>query len=185
MTHYQDIHLLPDEMTGAPVLMNLLFGRLHGALVQLRSADIGVSFPEVGRTLGNRLRLHGPQPALAQLDALPWPGPLASHIRKEKVLPVPERVQGHRTVSRRQFKSSPERLRRRLARRHGLSAEEAARRIPDQTARMTDLPFIQLKSASTGQHFRLFIEHGPLREHASPGSFSPYGLSATATVPWF
>lgn len=185
MTHYQDIDLLPDEMTGAPVLMNLLFGRLHGALVQLRCSVIGVSFPEVGRTLGSRLRLHGPQQALAQLDALPWPGSLASHIRKGTVLPAPERVQGYRTVSRKQFKSSPERLRRRLARRHQLSAEEAAQRIPDQTMRMTDLPFIQLKSASTGQHFRLFIEHGLLREQASPGRFSLYGLSASATVPWF
>ena len=66
-----------------------------------------------------------------------------------------------------------------------VSLEEAARRIPDEVAQRTDLPFIQLKSSSTGQHFRLFVEHGALQEHATPGAFSLYGLSSTATVPWF
>lgn len=185
MTHYQDIHLLPDEATGAPVLMGLLFARLHEALVRLRSNAIGVSFPEVERTLGARLRLHGDETHLSRLDELNWPGPLASHILKKPILPVPECVRGYRTVSRRQFKSCPERLRRRLARRHGLSAEEAAQRISDCVARTTDLPFVQLKSASTGQRFRLFVEHGVVRDHACQGSFSAYGLSATTTIPWF
>lgn len=185
MTHYQDIHLVPDEMTGAPVLMSLLFSRLHLALVQLHSTSIGVSFPELGRTLGACLRLHGQQPSLVQLEALSWPGPLASHIRSGDVLPVPEKIQGYRTVSRRQFKSNPDRLRRRFARRHNLSVEEAAQYVPDGVTRMTDLPFLQVKSASTGQHFRLFVEHGCLREQDCPGSFSLYGLSATATIPWF
>lgn len=185
MTHYQDIRLLPDEMAGASVLMSLLFGRLHGALVRLGRTDIGVSFPEAERTLGGVLRLHGPQGALSQLEALSWLGPLASHARKGEIRPVPEKVQGYRTVSRRQFKSSPERLRRRLARRHSLSPEEAERRIPDSLARISGLPFIQLKSSSTGQHFCLFVEHGELQKEAQAGDFSLYGLSATATVPWF
>ena len=185
MTHYQDIRLLPDEVTNSTVLMNMLFSRLHVALVKLHKGDVGVSFPEIGKTLGTCLRLHGQQSALLQLDALAWPGALASHIYKDDVLPVPKKVQGYRTVSRKQFKSSPERLRKRLARRHNLSKEEALQRIPDCVARMTDLPFIQIKSASTGQRFRLFVENGLLREQASFGSFSMYGMSAKATIPWF
>lgn len=185
MTHYQDIHLLPDEETGAPVLMSLLFARFHAALVQLHCTSIGISFPEVGRTLGGCLRLHGLQASLLQLDGLSWCGPLASHLHKGDVLPVPERVQGYRTVSRKQFKSNPERLRRRLVRRHHLSPEEAELRIPDHLAHMTDLPFLQVKSASTGQRFRLFVEHGQLQEQSCAGGFSLYGLSATTTIPWF
>ena len=50
---------------------------------------------------------------------------------------------------------------------------------------MTDLPFLQVKSASTGQHFRLFVEHGQLQEQSCSGGFSLYGLSATTTIPWF
>ena len=185
MTHYQDIHILPDEVTEAPILMGLVFVRLHMALVRLRSTSIGVSFPEVKRTLGACLRLHGSESHLVQLDELNWPGPLTTHIFKETILSVPKNILGYRTVSRRQFKSSPDRLRRRLARRHGLSTEEAEQRIPDQIARTTDLPFIQLKSASTGQRFFLFVEHGTLQERDCPGRFSTYGLSSVATIPWF
>ncbi|WP_075204014.1 type I-F CRISPR-associated endoribonuclease Cas6/Csy4, partial [Serratia marcescens] len=42
-----------------------------------------------------------------------------------------------------------------------------------------------LKSLSTGQHFRLFVKQGQLQEKPTPGVFSFYGLSASATVPWF
>lgn len=185
MTHYQDIHIQPDEETTAPILMGLLFARLHNALVGLRSDRIGVSFPEFGRTLGACLRLHGSEAYLAQLDELAWPRVLAGYIHKGPILPVPEHIQGYRTVSRKQCKSSPERLRRRLAIRHQISLEEAARRIPDDAAQRMNLPFVQLRSSSTGQHFRLFVEHGALQEHATPGAFSLYGLSSTATVPWF
>lgn len=185
MTHYQDIHLSPNEETGAPVLMSMLFARLHGALVHLRSTSIGVSFPEVERTLGACLRLHGQETELSRLDDLDWIGPLASHAFKEAIAPVPDCVQGYRTVSRRQFKSSPERLMRRHARRHGLSAEEAGRQVLDQQGQRSALPFVQLKSSSTGQRFCLFVEHGALQEQECPGSFSAYGLSATATIPWF
>ena len=185
MTHYQDIHLLPDEETGVPVLMSMLFGRFHAALVQLHCTSIGISFPEVERTLGGCMRLHGLQAALSQLDGLSWFGPLASHLCKGDILPVPEKVQGYRTVSRKQFKSNSERLRRRLVRRHHLSPKEAALRIPDHLAHMTNLPFLQVKSSSTGQRFRLFIEHGHLQGQSCPGNFSLYGLSATTTIPWF
>lgn len=49
----------------------------------------------------------------------------------------------------------------------------------------TDLPWLNLRSLSTGQSFRLFIRHGELLSAPVVGMFSTYGLSATATVPWF
>lgn len=185
MTHYQDILLKPDEMAEETVLMNLLFGRLHKALASLGSSDVGVSFPDVGRTLGSILRLHGSKDALSRLDGLSWPGPLKDHIHKGNIAPVPDEVQGYRTVSRKQFKSSPERLRRRLVKRHNLSPAEAVTKIPDTLVAMSDLPFIQLKSSSTGQRFRLFVDHGTLRQKPCIGKFSHYGLSPEATIPWF
>ncbi|WP_152482130.1 type I-F CRISPR-associated endoribonuclease Cas6/Csy4, partial [Dickeya sp. DW 0440] len=36
-----------------------------------------------------------------------------------------------------------------------------------------------------GQPFLLFVEHGPLQDTPVAGVFSSYGLSATATIPWF
>lgn len=68
-------------------------------------------------------------------------------------------------------------------RRHDLSEEEARKRIPDTVARALDLPFVTLRSQSTGQHFRLFIRHGPLQVTAEEGGFTCYGLSKGGFVP--
>ncbi|MEG1655801.1 MAG: type I-F CRISPR-associated endoribonuclease Cas6/Csy4, partial [Hafnia sp.] len=38
---------------------------------------------------------------------------------------------------------------------------------------------------STGQMFPLFIRQGKAQSHPQAGTFSSYGLSSTATVPWF
>lgn len=90
-----------------------------------------------------------------------------------------------RGVRRVQAKSSPGRLRRRLMRRHDISEQAARQRIPDSAAETLQLPFVQLRSTSTGQSFRLFIAHTPAEPYAVEGVFSAYGLSQTATVPWF
>ncbi|MGV2442369.1 type I-F CRISPR-associated endoribonuclease Cas6/Csy4, partial [Bacillus atrophaeus ATCC 9372] len=81
--------------------------------------------------------------------------------------------------------SSPERLRRRFAKRHQLSEAEARERIPDSAAQMLKLPYLQLRSHSTGQHFRLFLQLGAAQEHPIAGTFNSYGLSQSATLPWF
>ncbi len=42
-----------------------------------------------------------------------------------------------------------------------------------------------MKSLSSQQQFKLFIRHGDLLTEPVKGEFSSYGLSATATIPWF
>jgi CRISPR-associated endonuclease Csy4 len=91
----------------------------------------------------------------------------------------------HRIVRRVQAKSNPERLRRRLAKRKNITLEQARELIPENAAQKLNLPFVTLQSASTGKLFRLFIEHMPVQPESQNGDFSFYGLSSTATVPWF
>ena len=69
--------------------------------------------------------------------------------------------------------------------RKSITEAEAREAIPDTVEERLELPFVVLTSQSTGQKFRLFIEHGPLRERPAQGRFSHYGLSRIATVPWF
>jgi CRISPR-associated endonuclease Csy4 len=167
--------------------MSALFNKLHLALVARRSEHIGVSFPAVQSNpvwLGNCLRLHGDQTTLAELMTLNWLAGVRDHVRATAVLAVPSNVR-FRTVSRVQAKSNPERLRRRQMRRHGLSADEALSRVPDTATERLHVPYVQLHSQSTTQSFRLFIRHGALFETATVGTFGAYGLSATATIPWF
>lgn len=187
MNHYVDVDVRPDADFPATQLMSALYGRLHRALVSAGTKELGVSFPQTGsdpRHLGCRMRLHGTSAALAALLASDWLKGMRDHVDMTPVLPVPAQAT-HRKVYRVQTKSSPERLRRRFMRRHGGSQEEAQARIPDDVARFARWPSVDLRSASTGQSFKLFIAHGPEQPEPEAGSFSAYGLSQGSTIPWF
>lgn len=187
MDHYIDITVLLDPEFPPTTLMNALFSKLHRGLVDYGGRDIGVSFPEVvqiKRTLGQRLRLHGTRDGLGRLIAIGWMQGIRDHVSVTPIQPVPAEVQ-YRVVRRVQAKSSPERLRRRLMFRKSIDAETARTLVPDSAARVLDLPHVEVVSHTTGQRFRLFIEHGHPIQTASPGTFGTYGLSTSATVPWF
>lgn len=187
MDHYVDIEVRPDPEFPASQLMSALYAKLHRALVAQGCKRIGVSLPGVegvGAHLGTCIRLHGELATLTTLLASDWLAGMRDHVALTPPARVPDSAQ-HRVVKRVQVKSNPERLRRRLMRRHALSEQEAYQRIPDEVARFTHLPFVQLRSTSTGQPFRLFIDHGPILPGAIPGDFNAYGLSQEATIPWF
>lgn len=187
MNYYVDIDLRPDPEFPPNQLMSALYAKLHRALVARDSADIGVSFPGFDAKaphLGTCLRLHGELSAVSELMASAWLTSMRDHIETTDPAAVPGNSQ-FRIVRRVQAHSNPERMRRRLMRRQQIDEAQARLRIPDSTAEFLELPFVQLCSTSTGQPFRLFIEHGPLRSEQASGTFSAYGLSPSATVPWF
>jgi len=188
MDHYIDIHLRPDPEFPAHQLMAALYAKLHRGLAQLRLTSVGVSFPgyqEKPPSLGETLRLIGPEQDLARLMAQAWLQGMRDHAEVKDLAPVPKDAV-HRSLRRVQAKSSPERLRRRQMRRHGLSEDQARARVPDTAAEALRLPFVTLRSASNGQTFPLFLQLGPPVPITPPkGDFNAYGLSSTATIPWF
>ena len=189
MTHYLELCLRLDPEFPAPMLMGALYSKLHRGLAELEADDIGVSLPthQTGvraRKPGDILRLHGTAERLEQLMATDWLKGMHDHVQVADVSRVPADTE-YRTVRRRQFKTNADRLRRRRMRRHGVSEAEAIEAIPDSVEQRVCLPFIQVRSASTGQRFCLFIEHGPKQSTPQPGQFNSYGLSPEATVPWF
>lgn len=187
-THYLDIQLRPNPELAAPHLLGGLYGRLHRALVQAQSQEIGVSFPrhdDRQPSLGNQLRLHGAAAALERLMAGAWLRGMEDYLERSPIQPVPATAQ-YRVVSRVQAKSNVDRLRRRAIKRHGLTVQEAEARLPLAAEERLALPFITLGSISTDQPaFPLFIRHGPVLSSSTPGVFNSYGLSRDATIPWF
>lgn len=187
MDHYIDITLLPDPEFPATTLMNALFSKLHRGLVDWGGRNIGVSFPDVApgkRTLGTRLRLHGTNMSLEQLMGNGWTHGMRDHVEIGAPTPVPVGA-SHRVVRRVQAKSSPERLRRRLMARKAIDVGEARITIPDSAAERLTLPHVEIRSRTTGQQFKLFIEHLPLQASPTSGEFGTYGLSQTGSIPWF
>ena len=187
MDAYVEVRLLPDPEFSPSTLMNILFNKLHRGLVAHGGRNIGVSFPDAdtnNSSLGQRLRLHGSRTDLEKLMTKNWLLGMTDHATATALAEAPARVK-QRVVRRVQAKSSPERQRRRLIARKGVSGEQAAEAIPDGTAEKLSLPYLVVISRSTGQKFRLFVEHMAVQEDPVLGKFSPYGLSSTATIPWF
>ena len=186
MDHYVDIQIRPDPEFPPPTLMGALFSKLHRALAELDADDIGISLPEheTDPPLGQRLRLHANRGRLEELLARPWLQGMRDHIYMHDVAAVPANTE-HRIVRRRQYKTNADRLRRRRMKRHNETYEQAQAHIPDSVERRVRTPYVRVRSRSTGQAFCLFIEHGERESQSRAGRFSTYGLSTTATVPWF
>ncbi|WP_218023208.1 type I-F CRISPR-associated endoribonuclease Cas6/Csy4 [Ectopseudomonas oleovorans] len=128
--------------------------------------------------------LHGSAEALDKLLALNWLSGMRDHLNLGELAPIPAKVRW-RCVSRVQVDSNPERARRRLIKRHGISEAEGAPAHPRQRRQTLRPALCHLRSNGSGHSFRLFIRHGPLLDNPTPGTFGAYGLSTQASVPWF
>lgn len=184
-----DIRLRPDPEFPAVFLLKALYSKLHRALFGLNAQDIGISFPQYrtgvkARTLGAHLRLHGEEKRLEALMQTGWLSGMRDHVTLSEVAAVPESAK-HVIVKRRQFNTGSESRAKRYAKRHDISVEEARKLYQKPAARRIDLPYVQLASRSTQEQFCLFIEHGEPQTKPVEGTFSHYGLSREATVPWF
>ena len=184
MDHYLDIRLLPDPEFKETVLMNAFFGKLHRALVQAGQGEVGISFPRAGKNLGDTLRLHGNRNALLRLMELEWLKGLKDYSDVSSIQPVPDNCQ-YRVVKRVQSKSSVERLYRRSVKKGWMTPDEAKKKVADHKSQLLKQPYVQVKSNSSGQVFRLFVHQGKFVDAPREGTFSAYGLSGDATVPWF
>ena len=186
MDYYIEARLLPDPEFTAPLLMGVLYNKLHRVLVSMGADNVGVSFPDYElhpKSLGECIRIHGSFTALSQLLESGWLKGMADHLAPIGIHSVPVTNQ-YLLVKRKQYKTSAERLRRRRMKRKEETYEQACKAIPDELPTKVDRPFVTLRSNSTGQHFALFIDQNQ-QEGLVAGKFNSYGLSGQATVPWF
>ncbi len=193
MDSYLNIRVLPDSSISAPSLLNNLFSRFHRTMARHYNGQVAVGFPHYGqngqkhyrqKTLGDVLRLFASKAVLEQLMGFHWLKGLRDHTQVGDIRPIPGAVQGYRTVSRVQ-KKSPQNMRKRSIAKGWLGERDAQNRIPDQRFKPLDLPYLQLQSLSNKQFMRIYVQLGELRDQPELGAFSSYGLSRTATIPWF
>lgn len=183
MDYFFEIVINSDPKIPLPVLMNSLYCKLHKVLCDLKSTDIGVSFPKVKQNLGNVLRLHGYHELLQQLQAVHWVGPMIGYCKMSEIQSVPPCVE-YRTISRIQPTMSLAKLRR-LQQRGSISEKDIRQYKAKMFSQGLEHPYIELQSGSNGHKHRRFISFGTLVDTPVSGIFDQFGLSKTATVPWF
>jgi CRISPR-associated endonuclease Csy4 len=193
MQHYLDITLLPNDEIGHYFLWSKLYQQVHLALVELGGGQVGFAFPEYSSgqlRLGRKLRVFAlSEDVLAQLNLSKWLSRLMDYCHITSIRAVPEHTQ-YAVFTRKQCESSPERLARRRAKRKGETIEQAREHFAGFEGEFTKLPFVEFESLSSptvdakNHRFKLFIDR-ELYKVPKQGEFNCYGLSSTASVPWF
>ncbi|WP_031431429.1 type I-F CRISPR-associated endoribonuclease Cas6/Csy4 [Methylomicrobium agile] len=195
MKVYQDINLLPDAEIGLHFLWEKVYQQVHLALVEMQDADgkvpIGIALPAYdaeNRRLGHKLRLLAEtERQLEQCNVREWLSRLSDYVHLTQIRAIPDRVRTHAYYRRIQSKSSSARLARlarRKAERENIGIELAIATFENCVEQRIEAPFVWMKSQSSGERFRLFIEYVETGE-PTKGGFSTYGLSHSSSVPVF
>ena len=197
MRYYIEITFIQSDGFSFYQLWTKVYTQLHLAFVEIKdqndNVNIGVSFPEyrfdnekcIG-FLGTKLRLFAKTAEeLQQLNLDEYLIRLVDYIHISTIRPVPyDRVSSYAKFCRKQFKTNAERLaRHRVKTRNDISFDDAVKFYQNRI-KSTDLPFIQMKSLTNSQMFKLFIEK-IAGEQSDEHKFNTYGLSLGSTVPEF
>jgi len=183
MNYYVDIKITPDTEMRINVLLNKVYSKLHKALHTLNSTDIGVSFPRYRVLLGDVIRIHSSESKLTELQAMNWLGSLSGYCAVSSIQAIPEKV-SYRTLSRIQANMTEAKLRR-LIKRGSISTEDAKSYKAKMFSQGLDNPYLELESSSNGHKHRRYLNFGDLCDASVDGDFDSFGLSKTATIPWF
>ncbi|MCF6202824.1 MAG: type I-F CRISPR-associated endoribonuclease Cas6/Csy4 [Methylococcaceae bacterium] len=193
MDYFVGIKIKPDAEMRENLLLNKVYSKLHKALHSLNSTSIGVSFPAHKIKLGDIIRLHSTDENLTELQNTNWLGGLSGYCDVSEILAVPDQVKGYRVISRKQSTMNLRKLEKRVQ----YQKEQGVLKTQDEIkayekqykAKMyasgLDNPYLELESSSNGHKHRRYIQFGAIGEQAVKGTFDTFGLSKTATVPWF
>ena len=183
MDYYIDIKIKPDSEMPENVLLNKVFTKLHKALFDRNATDIAVSFPKWKVMLGDLLRIHSSENSLKALQESNWLGGLIGYCDTSEIQRVPI-DRKYRLIKRKQTNMSQSKLNR-LLKRGSISEEDAKQYRAKMFTKGLDNPFVELVSGSNGHKHRRYIEISDLLDSPVGGEFDQFGLSKTATVPWF
>lgn len=194
MKYYIEITLQPSAEIPLHFLWEKLYQQVHLALVEMQEDDgkvaVGVSFPqydEKRNQLGSTLRLFGLTiQELEQLDLTKWLSRLMDYVHMTTIRDVPANCRFSLFKRLQPVKSNAKKIRmaKRKAKRENISIEEAFELLGKHKEEIIKAPFINIKSLSSEQRYRLLIGKMSSKDYCQ-GKFSTYGLSSVATVPIF
>ncbi|NOR71758.1 MAG: type I-F CRISPR-associated endoribonuclease Cas6/Csy4 [Methylomarinum sp.] len=192
MKYYLDITLLADAEANLGFLWQKVYQQIHLGLVENKISEnqsaIAVSFPKYGDKtfpLGDKLRLLAEDKTqLQQLDTGKWLNRLTDYSHITSIKEVPLAVSQYACFSRKQFDTNAHRLAKRRAKRKTETLEKALEYFEGFTDKESKLPFINIKSLTKNEQFKLFIDC-VITESSQQSDFNCYGLSKGGNIPWF
>jgi CRISPR-associated endonuclease Csy4 len=205
MKYYIDITLLPDAEANLGFLWQKLFQQVHIALVDNKVGEnesaIALSIPGYSKResnikdfpLGDKLRLlASSEDVLVKLGIHQWLKRLNDYCHIKPIKPVPAGIKQYAQFKRKPAKSIEKKAKRRAEHLNKPYAEVLAYLLKEGRSVKSPLPYIHVESQETKKRtehgvscqFPLFIEQ-MLFDAPGSGKFDCYGLSKTATVPWF
>lgn len=198
MKYYLDITLLPDVETNLGFLWYKVYQQVHIALVDNKVAKnesaVAVSivqYQDKTFPMGNKLRLlAATEEALQALNIQQWLQRLQDYCHTTSIKPVPNNVEKHVCFKRKLATSIHKKAAKRAKHLNKPYQEVLAYLKREGKSEKCDLPFITIesqtakKSGASSSRFPLFIEQ-TASSVPIEGVFDCYGLSKTATVPWF
>lgn len=195
MKFYQELTLLPDVESSPYFLWSKVYTQIHIAFAHAKNeyqlTGFGVSFPQyrfekqgnkTWATLGVKLRVFAQsEEELNKLDLAKWLERLSDYVHLKSVQAIPE---NHRhAIFKRARVRNMEKVAQAFAEFKGIDFQAALTHCQTHKAQPQNYPFIELKSETEKQFFRLHIVKQSV-EQAISGTFSSYGLGG-ASVPDF
>lgn len=203
MRYYIDVTLLPDSEVNFGFLWHKVFQQIHIALAENKlptgESAIALSFPYYKSEhfpLGNTLRVLAPEDILLKkLRIDHWLVRFQDYLAVSSIKEVPSivdyvRFSQKRVKGKTRLDNSLRKKAQHIHEKFGTDFGQTLNDLRHKSSfEESKLPFVNVESQSKAQdgrkpRFKLFIER---HECANPeqGEFDCYGLSKTATVPWF
>ena len=200
MNFYQELTFVSNAEVNLGFIWEKVFQQLHITLVEnkigVNESAIGFSFVSYGVhqfPLGNKLRLFAnSENELVKLDIHECLKRLNDYCHVGFIKPVPADIKQYALFKRKIVKTIKSKAKRKAKYLNKPYDEVLSSLLKDGEPIKKKLPYINVESLSTKKRFDqnvsypflLFIEQ-TLFDSPQDGSFDCYGLSKTATVPWF
>lgn len=195
MKYYLDIKLLASEEITFGLLWRKLYQNMHEALVYVKkdigaSEKVAFSFPAYGTEvfpMGDILRVFSTsKDVLKNLTNSNKLSVLVDYLDFGEISETLSNVKHVHFIRHKPKLTYIERVKKQ-AKRHNVSIEESFEHFKNSrysTDKIFCLPYVILDSGDTQQTYSIFIEKSEEIEEVR-GTFDTFGLSKTATVPWF
>lgn len=180
MNSYQEITLLPPPEISLYFVWQTLYQIVHLKIVETKHTAIEnwifVTFPEYSPyTLGSKLRIFGTETGLATFNIKQALHKLEDYLHTTPIRDVPQSITGYSRFKRLQTKQGSASQAKRRALRLGQDFDRAYTDLNQKPP--SRLPFLQLKSLSTGQAYKVRIQQIHTNRANQTPVFNAYGLN--------